>query len=156
MNKIRCKGLGLSLSGTLFTCTSNFDGSEHLLFMIAALINSVPLKLTIKCRSACLMYINPKFVGSMQDQDCNHCREKAISHLTDCRSLGINLHTALSFPSTAILIFTIHTRKKKFSPDILKEEQGNGIACLPPCVFCSWSSKLELKARDGRRSNFLH
>lgn len=63
MNKIQCEELELSLSGTLFTYTSNFYGSEYLLFMIAALIDSVPLKL-IKCKSACLMYINPKFVDS--------------------------------------------------------------------------------------------
>lgn len=46
--KFNIKALGLSLSGTLFTYTSNFYRTEHLLFMMAALINSAPLKLTIK------------------------------------------------------------------------------------------------------------
>ena len=44
MNKIRCKGLGLSVSGTLFTYTSSFYRSEHLLFMIAALIKFCPFE----------------------------------------------------------------------------------------------------------------
>lgn len=115
--------------------------------MIAAFINSVPLKLIIKQKSACVMYINPKFEGSIYDQDCR--REKAISHLTACRSLGINLHTAPCFPSSGILIFAIYTavkNNKKVSTGYTAGGTGQWDH-LPPTM-----SVLYLELKTGTKS----
>lgn len=90
------------------------------------------------------------------DQDCNQCKEKAISQLTDCRSLGINLHSAPSFPATGILIFTIPTGKKEgFQQIQWRRSRVMGLSASHH--MCSVvGAQSWIKKREGRRSNFLH